>query len=215
MSVVAGADGQVTAAWIGGILLLVVSFANIAFTFYTRNKDQKRRAAERAEDIVSRRREMSDEQRRTTYMEFVQAVEELVDRVQRLIPLDAIASYKKGLGVIEETRRQAEQQGALGLPELSIPDNPLPEIAGTDEEKTLTKLAIRARTARVMVEIVGPESVGDTAIAYERALNGVVSALIGRDLDAEAFFVALPDPRDAFVDAASLALDPDAKGAAV
>ncbi|MDT7712243.1 MAG: hypothetical protein QOG46_932 [Pseudonocardiales bacterium] len=212
---------QVTAAWITAILALTAGIANIVVTLRTRASDQRERAKERAEDlevrrvertedVASGRRERAEAQQRETYASFVQAAEELVDRLQRHITLGRIASHIADLELRQELVEEAAAKGCrIGGEDLPpMRENPLP-VLPQPEADLLTALSIRARTARVMVEIVGPRDVGIAAIAYERDLDLTTRNLIDRDVSAGRSFIASAGSRTGFVDAARAALDPE------
>jgi hypothetical protein len=97
--------------------------------------------------------------------------------------------------------------GDFDVGSVPVRENPLPMLS-QNERDLLNALAIRTRTWRVMVQIVGPDAVGSAAIAYERALAVTAGELVRRDSSAGNSFIALAGSRAAFVEEARTALDP-------
>lgn len=208
---------EVAAALVAGVISAAVGSVGLIFSSRTRRSDLANRAAERtqdvenrrverAQDIGVRRRQLADEQRRATYVEFLRSAEEAIDRLQRLVDIGVLSRYRSGVA----TRRDVAGTAPPGFELGPEPVNPMPMLAGTAEEQVLNELAIHARTARVMVEIVGPAAVAQAALAYERSLDAATCHLIDRNPDAVDRFNEAAGQREAFVEAARHALDPEA-----
>lgn len=207
MSVSFAVSGQVTAALIAAGVAATAAVANIYITLRTRSQDRIARATERHEDVLHRRREASDAQRREVFGVFVLSCEELAHRLQREINLGDIGYYTIGAELHELAISIASDEAeASNVPSF---ENPMRTL-DTSEAVLLRELGIRARASRGMVQIVGPRLVGEAATAYERDLNRAVEQVIERDPEvAETLADHLVDSRLKFFDAANSALDPD------
>jgi hypothetical protein len=216
-----GTDGQITAAWITAGLALAAAVANIIVTLRTRasdrsqrqrerSQDQEVRRQERDEDVASQRRDRAEAQQRETYASFVQAVEELVARLRPHIDVGAIAEHVEDLKIRDQVRAAAAEAGqAVNVEDVPVSDNPIPNLSDPEPD-VLKSLDIRARTWRVMVEIVGPHKVAIAATKYQDNLHTTTLQLIDRDPKVGKSFEDSAGSREQFVDAARAALDPTA-----
>lgn len=203
------AAGSALPAVIAASVAAVVAAINVVVTWRTRRTDRAQRQRERSQDLASRSVERAEMQRREVYTTFVQAVEVLTDTVDRLISAGPIRKYQIDMSFLESLKAQGADDDQLR--ETPTPENPIPQLDSAAIAR-LDAMAIEARTARVMVEIVGPEAVGNAAMEYERALAACLLPLIQRDVTVAEAYHQVRGPRSAFVEAARLALMPVAAG---
>ncbi|OFE16717.1 hypothetical protein BA895_03850 [Humibacillus sp. DSM 29435] len=132
--------------------------------------------------------------RRATYRGFLSPAEGLVDLQTRYIRAADISRYE--LAVIMSS---AVAELVPEAPPSGDPINPIPELDPDGlEVGALRELSASMRTQRVMVELVGPDEVAQSAMALERCLRRTTGAIIEREAAAA---------RDCFVEALGLRED--------